>query len=269
MDEFLVRASLGGIGVALIAGPLGAFVVWRRMAYFGETLAHAALVGVTVSLLFSIQPVLGIALFCAAAAIILGFLQRPGRLAGKLPIDSLLGVIAQGALAIGLVLISFMDKVRVDLMSYLFGDVLAVTREDLIWIYAAAAIGLGAIALLWRSLLAITVHEELARVEGVATDRVRAIFLIVLALLIAGAVKIMGVLLVISLLIIPAAAARPLARSPEAMAAFAALIGAVAVIVGIAGSYAWDTPAGPSIVVAGLVAFVATRTVSWSRSARR
>ena len=253
MDDFLVRALLGGVGVALVAGPLGAFVVWRRMAYFGAAMAHAALLGVALGLLLEVDVNLAIVVVCVALALAVIGLEKQKVLAT----DTLLGILAHGTLALGLVAIAFQETVRVDLFSYLFGDILAVTRADLFWIFGGGALVLAAAAAIWRPLLAATVHEELARVEGVDVARVRLVFTVLLAVVIAVGLKIVGLLLVTSLLIIPAAAARHLAATPEQMAAAACAIGCLAVAGGLFGSLTWDTPAGPSIVVAATIAFAA------------
>ena len=254
MDEFLVLALAAGAGVALVAGPLGCFVVWRRMSYFGAALAHAALLGVALGLLLGVNPTLGIVAVCLAAALMLAGLEHDRRFAS----DTLLGILAHAALACGLVAIAFLPTVRVDLMGYLFGDILAVGRADLVWIYGGGALCLGALAAIWRPLLALTVQEDLARVEGVPVARTRLVFMLIIAFVIAVAMKIVGVLLIVSLLIIPAAAARRFAATPEAMAVYAALIGMVAVAGGLGLSLATDAPAGPAIVVVATAIFLAT-----------
>ena len=251
MDDFFIRALVGGVGVALVAGPLGAFVVWRRMAYFGAAMAHSALLGVALGFLLAVDLNLAVIAVCIALALLLVALQRQQALAT----DTLLGILAHGALAVGLVVLAFVETLRVDLMSYLFGDVLAVTSHDLAWIYGGGAIVLIALAAIWRPLLAATVHEELAEVEGVRIGAVRLAFMLLLAVVIAVGLKVVGILLVTSLLIVPAAAARWLAKTPEQMALWASAIGAVAVIAGLGGSLAWDTPAGASIVVAAMALF--------------
>ncbi|MFQ5970901.1 MAG: metal ABC transporter permease [Alphaproteobacteria bacterium] len=252
MDDFIVRAALGGIGVAAVAGPLGAFVVWRRMAYFGDSLAHSALLGVALGLLLGTSLNLSIIAVCLAAAILLVLLQQQRYLAT----DTLLGILAHGSLSLGLVAIAFLETVRFDLLSLLFGDVLAISVRELRWIYLAGALSLAMLAVIWRPLLAITVHEDLARVEGVPVLPVRLAFMLLIAIVIAFALKVVGIILITSLLIIPAAAARRLSRTPEQMAVMAAILGSVAVLGGLWGSWSWDTPSGPSIVVAAVVLFV-------------
>ena len=253
IDDFLWRALAAGFGVVMIASPLGCFIVWRRMAYFGDSLAHSALLGIALGLLLGIDLTLGIAAGAVALALLLLALQHQRQLAS----DTLLGILAHGGLAVGLVVLSFFETVRVDLMAYLFGDVLAVTGADLMWIYGGGILALGVLAAIWRPLLAITVHEDLARAEGVPVLPVRLVFVVLIAVVIATAMKIVGVLLITALMIIPAATARRFARSPEQMALGAVLAGALAVTLGLGGSLAWDTPSGPSVVVAALILFAA------------
>jgi zinc transport system permease protein len=252
MDDFLLRALAAGIGLSVVAGALGCFVVWRRMAYFGDALSHSALLGVTLGLVLGLDLNLGIVAACTLFALLLVALQRQHTLAG----DTLLGILAHSALAIGLVAIAVFETPRVDLLAYLFGDILAVGRHDLYWIYGGGALVLAGLAALWRWLLALSVDEDLARVEGVPVGAVRLGLMVLLAIVIAAAVKIVGVLLITSLLIIPAATARRFARSPEQMAVAAALAGAAASVLGLLASFQWDTPAGPSIVVAATTLFV-------------
>ena len=252
LDDFIVRAILGGVGVAALAGPLGCFVVWRRMAFFGHALAHSALLGISLGALLAIDLNLATVTVCLAFAIALVLLQRQPALST----DTILGILAHIALALGLVVLSFLEWLRVDLMAYLFGDVFAVTASDLIWIWGGGALALAALLWLWSALLSITLNEELAQAEGVDVGRVQFGFVLVMALAVAIGMKIVGILLIVSLLVIPAAAARHLARTPEQMAGFAALIGALAVVMGIGGSFRWDTPAGPTIVLATALLFV-------------
>ena len=258
IDDFLVRALAAGIGVAVVAAPLGCFVVWRRMAYFGATLAHSALLGVALGLVLGFDLTLGVAVSSVAVTLIVVLFQRQRLIGG----DTLLGVLAHSGLAIGLVALSFLRGVRVDLMAYLFGDVLAVTAMDIAWIYGGGALVLATLALIWRPLLALTIHEELARAEGVPALRVQIAFMLTLAVAVAIAMKVVGVLLIVSLLIIPAAAVRGLSRTPEQMAILAAVVGAVSVVGGLFASLQWDTPSGPSIVVVATLLFVLGLAVS-------
>jgi zinc transport system permease protein len=256
MDDFLIRAGVAGIGVAVVAGPLGVFVVWRRMAYFGATLAHSALLGIALGMLLGVGAATGVVLVGGLAAVALVALQG-GRRTRVLSADTQLGIIAHGALALGLVAASTFDAARFDLMGYLFGDILAVGASDIAWILGGGAVVLAGLVLLWRPLLAVTVDEETARVEGVPVTAVNLAFMLLLAVVVALAMKVVGILLVASLLIIPAAAARRFAWTPEGMAAGAALAGCLSVIGGLWGSLTYDIPAGPGIVVAALILYAA------------
>jgi zinc transport system permease protein len=254
IEDFLLRAALGGIGLALVAGPVGCFVVWRRMAYFGDSLAHSALLGIALGYLLGIDPSIGVAATAIAAALLLAGLQLRQRLAS----DTLLGIVAHGGLAFGLIAIGLTQGLRTDLFAYLFGDVLAIDGGDIAWIWIGGGAALAGLALIWRPLIALTVHEELARAEGKNVGLAKFSYLLLIALVVAVSMKIVGVLLITALLIIPAAAARALARSPEGMAALAAVLGVAAVLLGLAASWWMDTPSGPSIVAAATVLFFLT-----------
>jgi len=252
LNDFFIRALFAGIGVALVAGPLGCFIIWRRMAYFGDTMAHSALLGVALALLFNLP--LGLAVFAVAAVVSLALVALQRR--GSLSSDSILGILSHSTLAVGLVLIALMTWVRVDLMAFLFGDILAVTRTDIAVIWLGGLIVVLALVWLWRPLLAATVNPELAAAEGLNPERSHLLFMLLMALVIAIAMKIVGVLLITALLIIPAATARRFSSTPEAMAIIAALTGATAVVCGLFGSLEFDTPSGPSMVVAALLFFL-------------
>lgn len=252
LDDFFVRALLAGIGVALVAGPLGCFIVWRRLAYFGDTLSHSALLGVVLAFLLQINITLAVFGVCAAVALSVLALQRNASLSS----DSLLGMLAHSSLALGLVALAFMSSVRVDLMGFLFGDILAVSQLDLAVIYIGGGIVIAVLFFVWRALFAATVNYDLAEAEGLRPDRANIVFMLLMAIVIAISMKIVGVLLITALLIIPAATARQLARGPEQMALIAAGIGVIAVVSGLLASLEWDTPSGPSIVVAAAALFV-------------
>lgn len=252
LDDFFLRAILAGVGLALVAGPLGCFVIWRRMAYFGDTMAHSALLGVALSLILKLNITLSVFAVAALVSVALLALQRRGALST----DALLGILSHATLAIGLVLTAFLTWVRFDLMSYLFGDILAVGEADIDIIWGGGILVILALIKLWRPLVASTVNPELAEAEGLEPEKTRLYFMLLMALVIAIAIKVVGILLVTAMLIIPAAAARRFAGSPEVMAVLASLIGAVSVVGGLFGSLRFDTPSGPSIVVAALAIFL-------------
>ena len=254
MDDFFSRALIAGVGVALVAGPLGCFIVWRRMAYFGDTLSHAALLGVAFALLFQINITLSVFLVSVFVSLALIILQRRVTLSA----DALLGLLAHSALAFGMVALSFMTWVRVDLMGFLFGDILAVTPFDIALIWGGGLCVLVVLVLLWQSLFASTINFEIAQAEGMRPEQANFVFMLLMAVVIAIAMKIVGVLLITSMLIFPAAIARRFANGPEQMALLAAIIGILVVFGGLYGSLQWDTPAGPSIVVAASAFFIVT-----------
>jgi zinc transport system permease protein len=243
---------VAGIGVAVVAGPLGCFIVWRRLAYFGDTLSHAALLGVALAFLLEINITLTVFAVSAAVAIALLALQRRASLSS----DAILGLLSHSALAIGLVVLAFLSWVRIDLMGFLFGDILAVSKTDIGFIYAGGALVIAVLIWIWRPLFAATVNQELAEAEGMKPEQANIVFMLLMAMVIAISMKIVGVLLITALLIIPAASARRFSASPEQMAMLAALAGALAVIAGLFASLKWDTPSGPTIVVAAVGLFV-------------
>ena len=254
LDDFFSRALIAGVGVALVAGPLGCYIVWRRLAYFGDTLSHAALLGVALALLFQVNITLSVFLVSVFASLALVLLQRRITLSA----DALLGLLAHSALAVGMVALSFMSWVRVDLMGFLFGDILAVTPFDIAVIWGGGFFVLLILVIFWQSLFAATVNLELAQAEGMKPEQANIIFMMLMAAVIAISMKIVGVLLITSMLIFPAAIARRFASGPEQMALIAAIVGIIAVFGGLYGSLQWDTPAGPSIVVAASSFFILT-----------
>jgi len=250
LDDFMTRATLAGIGVGIAAAPLGCFVVWRRMAYFGDATAHAAILGVALSLAFQMS------IFFGAVAVALIMALTVTLLSGRgYAMDTLLGVLSHASLAFGLVAVSFLSGIRIDLMAYLFGDILAVSRTDLAVIWGGAVVVVALIAWRWSALLTATLNEELAYAAGLNPRREQLILTLALAITVAVAIKVVGVLLIAAMLIIPAAAARGLARTPEAMAVIAAAIGALSAVAGLRGAYIFDTPAGPSIVCVAAICF--------------
>lgn len=254
LDDFFTRAVIGGVGVALVCGPIGCFIIWRRLAYFGDTLSHSALLGVALALLMQLNITFTVFIISVMVSFLLLVLQRRASLSS----DALLGLLAHSTLAVGLVVLSFMSWVRVDLMGFLFGDILAITASDLAVIWGGGCVVLAVMAWIWRPLFALTVSQDLATAEGAKPEIINMIFMVIIAAVIAVAMKLVGVLLITALLIIPAATARRFASSPEWMAVMASLTGAVSVCLGLNGSLQWDTPAGPTIVVAALCCFILT-----------
>ncbi len=252
LDSFLMRAVLAGIGVAVAAAPLGCFIVWRRMAYFGDATAHAAILGVALALASGLPIFAGVILMALAMALFVGW--RDARHSA----DTALGVAAHSALAFGLVAVSFLDGIQIDLEAFLFGDILAVSRGDLAIIWIGAALVTALLAWRWNALLAATLNEDLATASGIDARREQLVLTLALAIVVAVAIKVVGALLISALLIIPPAAARALSGTPERMAIIAAIVGTLSALAGLAAAWVFDTPAGPSIVCAAAIFFVAS-----------
>lgn len=256
LDDFVLRAAVCAVLIVILAAPMGCLVVWQRMAFFGDALAHSALLGVGLGMLIGVSPGWSVLLFCLLAALALVFLQNLKGVGRELPSDTRLGVIAHTGLAGGLVLLALNTYSGFDLNAYLFGDVLTVSVSDLWRILLVAVLVLSSLFVLWRKLLFITISADIARVEGVAVNRIRTVFTLLLALVVASAIQVVGVLLTASLLVVPAAAARRIAATPEQMAGGALLVGLLAVAIGISSSLQWDLPTGPAIVLASVFLFL-------------
>ena len=252
LDDFFIRALIAGIGIALVAGPLGCFVIWRRLSFFGDTLSHSALLGVTLAFSFDINIALSVFFVSSAVALILLKLQKTTNLPG----DALLGLLAHSSLAVGLVVISFLSFIRFDLMGLLFGDILAVAPNDIFIIWIGGALILLVLKLIWKPLFASTVNYELAEAEGMNPGKVNAIFTILMAAIIAISIKMVGLLLITGMLIIPAAMARNLSNNPVQMVVYSVIGGLLSVIVGLFSSLELNSPSGPSIITAALVLFI-------------
>jgi zinc transport system permease protein len=251
LDPFLFRAILAGVGIAIIAGVIGCFVVWRKMAYFGDSLAHSSLLGIAFGIAINVNTNITTTLVCFIFALLLLWLDQKKLLAT----DTLLGILAHAALSIGLVTISFMNQ-KIDIHSYLFGDILTVTSDEIWHIYIGGFIVISAVIIHWSSFILITIHEELAKAENIKAFYSHLILLLLLTIVVAVSIRIVGILLITSLLIIPAATARQFSRSPEMMAIKSSLFGVIAVLLGIYGSYQLDTPSGPSIVATSAILFI-------------
>ena len=251
-DDFFIRALVAGVGIAIVVGPLGCFVIWRRLSYFGDTLSHSALLGVTLAYSFSLNISLSVFIISAVVALLLINLQKRTKLAG----DSLLGLLAHSTLAIGLVLIGFLSYIRFDLMGLLFGDILAVTIEDIALVWVGGFVILGILYFIWKSLFSATVNYDLSAAEGMKPEVTNFIFTLLLAGVIALSIKMIGALLITGLLLIPAATARNISNSPNQMVFLATLVGIISVIAGLFTSLELNTSSGPTIIVVALILFI-------------
>lgn len=251
-NEFFIRALFAGIGIILSTGPLGCFIVWQRMTYFGDTIAHSALLGVAFSLMLNLPLPLCIFMVAALTSIILLQIQKSEFIAS----DAILGVITHSTISISLIMLSFMTWVNTDLTSFLFGDILAVNTNDIIIIWSAGILNIVILIKIWKSLLATTVNYDLAKAEGMQPEKVKLIFTMITALMISISIKFIGITLITSLLILPTVTARRFATSPENMVILTTVIGILGVILGLYGSLIFDTPSGPSIIITSLIFFI-------------
>ena len=251
LDDFFIRALLAGLGVAIVTGPLGCFVIWRRLSYFGDTLAHSALLGVTLAYTMEFNIAFSVFIISSLIALILIQLQKRTNLPG----DALLGLLAHSSLAVGLVVIGFLTFIRFDIMGLLFGDILAVTVDDLLIIWIGGPLILLVLKLIWKPLFASTVNYELAEAEGLNPDRAKAIFNILMAAIIAISIKIVGLLLITGMLIMPAAMSRNISNNPQQMVKLSVVGGLLSVLIGLFSSLQFNSPSGPSIITAALVLF--------------
>ncbi len=252
LDDFFIRALVAGIAVAIVAGPFGCLLTWRRMAFMGETIAHSSLLGIVLGILLGILPQYAILVVAISVAFILYLLDRSKSQAR----DVSLMVIAHGSLAVGLFIISMMPDIRIDLDAYLFGSLLAIDDVDLAIIFVGGGGILAILLVYWRSLVALTISPELAKAENLALPDSELIFSILIAIMVAICMKITGLLLVSAILIIPAAAARYLSKNPESMAVIASIIGVISVAAGLYTSLVNDVAGNAAIVVIAIVLFI-------------
>lgn len=258
LDDFFVRALIAGLGVALVTGPLGCFVIWRRLSFFGDTLAHAALLGVTISLVFNMNISLAVFIVSSVVALILLRLKKTTNLTG----DALLGLLAHSSLALGLVVLGFLSFIRFDIMGLLFGDILSVTKIDLIVIWVGGLAIILILKLIWKPLFASTVNYDLAAAEGINPEKADIIFTILMAAIIAISIKMVGLLLITGMLIVPAAMARNLSNGPLQMVFFSIIGGLLSVLIGLFTSLKINSPSGPSIISVALILFILSLIVT-------
>jgi len=252
-EEFMIRALLSGTALSFVSGPIGCFILWKRLAYFGDSLAHSALLGVAMALFLQINAVFGVFIVAVGVSLLLIGL-RSTRIFSS---DAALGILSHSALALGLIAISLSNSGKVHLSSLLFGDILAVSWND-VWVsFGVAALILLLLVFQWRQLIAHTLSSEIASVERIGFWGSEVLFMVLCSGLVAIAMKITGVLLISALLILPAAIARIFARSPEAMASISALMGVASIIGGLLLSLKFDLPSGPSIIAAATIYFIA------------
>ncbi len=244
-----VRACLGGVGVALLAGPMGCLLVWRRMAFFTDALGHSTLLGIGLGIVFHLSPRVSALLGMVLLIVPLFFLKRTTP-----QTDALLGGMSHAYLAFGLLLIHLLPGVNINIHALLFGDILSTTLKDLAWIYGVGLLIFVGLGFFWSALVSMSVNEDMAKIEGIATAWVEGVFFVLVGLLVAIALQVVGVLLTAALLILPALCSTRIGKTPEQTAVLASSIGIACTLGGIALAFWWDVPVGPSI--AATMAFI-------------
>lgn len=261
LAPFILHALVGGTLIAALAGVLGCFVTWQRLAFLGDTLGHVALLGVALAVVLHLPITAGIMVMTVLLACAFYMLSRNRKFSG----DAMLAVLAHAGLALGLVVIALAD-IKIDLNAYLFGDILAIGRKDIVLIAIVGVGCMGWIVRNWRELMMLVVSPDIAKVEGVNVERLRLCLMVVIAVAIAVAFRVSGMLLVTALLVVPAAAARCFAGTPRQMACIASFVGVISVWGGMGASLVWDTPSGPSVILAAVVVFLIARAVAAFKS---
>ncbi|MGY0399955.1 MAG: metal ABC transporter permease [Ostreibacterium sp.] len=260
-NHFIGQAVWALLLLSLLTAPMGCFMVWRKLSYFGATLAHSAILGAILGLLTGVGVLVGVIGFTAILAVLLSFWLNHRLLAG----DTVLGMVAHLSLAVGVIAVSLMDNLRIDLMVYLFGDVLAVSKTMFYAMMVIAALGVVLIIIYWRSFVNLAIQRDIAKVEGYAINQSDVVFSLVLSMTIALGMLSIGVLLIIAMLIIPAATARLFARSLKQMVMLAWIFSVLSILFGISGAYWVNFPAGPTVVVAAGLLFILSSSLRWLR----
>ncbi len=246
LDDFLIRSLLAGSLMVMVAAPMGCLMVWQRLAFLADTLGHASVLGIALALILSLQPVLGVLLVIA----IIMFIVRLS--SGDRPVafsESVLAIISHTGLAGGILLLGVFGFGNISLEALMFGDLLATTVTDLVFIAGTVALLLALLWWRWHDFVAVSVSPEIAQAEGIAVKKVQLILYLMIALLIAVMMKIMGVLLIGAMLVIPVNAARNFSRGPEQMMWISLLFGALSLYSGVFFSWQFDWQTGPAIVV--------------------
>ncbi|HIG88646.1 iron chelate uptake ABC transporter family permease subunit [Candidatus Thioglobus sp.] len=257
MEDFILRAILAAVGISIIAGSLGCFVIWKRMSYFSESISHSALLGVSLGLASGLGIHFGLVLVGAVFALLIVILQERKFLSN----DAILGIFSHIALSLGVVVLSLVDGANTDYFGFLFGDILSITNTDIIWVYSVLIVIALLLGFFWQRLLLLTLNEELAKAEGIKHMAYQLLFMLMIALAVSVSVQIVGVLLITSLLIIPPAIARVLATTPGQMVFQSIVASIIAVVSGLSASMYYDLATGPTIVIALGILFILSQLV--------
>lgn len=252
MTDCILKALLAGIGIAIISGPIGSVMMWRRMTYFGDALAHATLLGASIAIILNINIYCGLIAISLIIATLLTIITEQQKFTN----DATLSILSHIILAVGLISATLSKNTRIDLLGYLYGDILSISSMDVIYIYVIDIIILSILSLVWDKLVFITIHKELAIAEGIKEKTIKWLFILLVSLIFIVATRLVGILLINSLLIIPCSIAKMWAKSTKQMAVLGSIFGCITIVIGIIAALIWDLPTGPAIVVSSALLFL-------------
>lgn len=253
--QFMQRAMLAGVLTGFTLALLGVFVVLRRSAFFGDAVAHFAFAGIAVGFLFAIDPLIAAVLVSMVLALGMGYIQNR---APAQSLDAIIGIFFSGAAALGIFLIGLLRGYRADLFQFLFGDIVAISPQDVVLSLIVALFVGATMFFIWKPLFKITFNKEIAQVSGIRVSLFEYIFLGLMALVTAVSIKIVGIILVPALLVIPAAGAKNISKNLRQMFIYSALFGILSVMGGLVGSFYLDTASGATIVLLSISVFALT-----------
>jgi zinc transport system permease protein len=262
---FFQRALIGGVLVVVMLSLLSFFVVLRRISFIGVGISHSALGGVALGIALGINVTVTTTVFCAAVALLIGFISRKGHVRE----DTAIGITFSGTMALGLVIMAMSGRYTSSLFSYLFGSILSITEGDIypIAVYCAATAIL--VGVFFKHLLYASFNEEVARATGVPVDFLHYLLLVMISLAVVASIKLVGIILVAALLVLPAATANQIAKTYRKVLALSVISGMVSLVVGLMASYAFDLPSGATIVLCACLVFFLCFAVSPRRRRRR
>ena len=263
-EAYMQRALVTALLLGPLCGLIGVFVTARRMAFFSDTISHAALAGIAVGfwLGFADPTLPMVAVGLGVAALMLWLKEKTDLLT-----DTIMALLLSGSVAFGIVVISLLKGFRGELHRYLFGDILSVGPQEVWLAFAVSVVVAAAVAVRLNALTLLTASEDLAHVSGIPVRRLNYAFVLVLTVVVALSIRLLGIILVTSLLVIPPAAARNIARNLRQQIVLAVVAGALGGGGGVTLSYRFDLPCGPSIVLTSVALFLATLAVSRLRQA--
>jgi zinc transport system permease protein len=244
IEPFFIKAIIAAIGVAIATAPIGVFVLWKRMAYFGDAISHSAIFGLGIATIIAVEPIYGI-IFCAIIFCFLIFALSKQNIYSN---DSVIGIASCSLLALGMILLAIFPS-RVNLESYLFGDLIILQNRDVLLIYIVAVLSSVAVFMWFKNLLLATINKDLAKISGIKVENLELKFLLLTALTVACLVKIVGIFLITSIMILPAAIARNFSKTPTQMLFFALLFSGISMVGGLLIAMFLDFPSSPAIIV--------------------